>query len=148
MSEHSSPQTPAATPTAGTILVEVSAGELVDKISILRVKEEQIEAPEKLAHVRTELRVLEAVRQQALPRTPALQALSAELMAVNKELFAVIDGIYRCEARGDLGPSFVELARSVYRLNDRRALLKRRINLLVGSRLIEEKAHDLVEKPH
>jgi hypothetical protein len=122
------------------ILIPVSPGELVDKITILRVKAERI-GPDKQANVRRELAALEAVAAEQLPRSPELEALSAELQGVNAALWDIEEGKRDGERRGDFGPRFVELARSVYRENDRRAAIKRRINDLLGSEIVEEKSY-------
>jgi len=122
------------------ILAPVSAGELVDKITILRVKAERIDAS-KVDNVRKELALLEAVAARELPASDALEALSAELTAINAALWDIEDGKRDCERRGDFGPQFVALARSVYIENDRRAAVKRAINLAVGSEIVEEKSY-------
>jgi len=122
------------------ILIPVSAGELVDKITILRVKAARIEEA-KRANVTKELELLEAVAARELQNVPGLAALTAELEAVNAALWDVEDGKRDCERRKDFGPAFVELARKVYRENDRRAAIKRRINEAAGSDLIEEKSY-------
>ncbi len=126
---------------AGPILVEVAAGELLDKITILQIKSERIADAAKLANVRAELATLEAARRRALRHSDEVDGVLAELKAVNEELWEVEDELRACEAAGDFGPRFVELARSVYRHNDRRAELKRRLNDLTGSRLREEKSY-------
>jgi hypothetical protein len=123
------------------IRVPVSAGELLDKIAILEIKSERIADPEKLRNVRLELARLRAARTQALPDTPALAASSAELRAINEELWEIEDRIRDCEKSGDFGPRFIALARSVYRANDRRAAVKRRINEASGSEIVEEKSY-------
>jgi Family of unknown function (DUF6165) len=123
------------------VMVEVSPGELLDKITILEIKSQRITDPAKLRNVASELRSLEAARRRALPETPQLAALAAELRAVNEALWQIEDDIRRCERDGDFGPRFVELARSVYRTNDRRAALKRRVNDLLGARVVEEKSY-------
>ena len=123
------------------ITIPVSAGELVDKITILRVKAERIGDPAKEANVRRELALLEAVAERELPAGPELQALVAELTEVNAALWDIEDGKRDCERRQDFGPRFVELARKVYIDNDRRAALKRRINALTGSAIVEEKSY-------
>jgi hypothetical protein len=122
------------------ILTPISAGELVDKLTILRVKAERI-APEKQANVRRELSLLEAVARREIPQDEHIAALTAELMAVNAALWDIEDGKRDCERRGDFGPGFVELARAVYRENDRRAAIKRVINEAVGSEIVEEKSY-------
>lgn len=124
-----------------TITIEVPAGELIDRLTILEIKAERIADTAKRANVLAELETLEAARDQALPDHPELARLTGALRAVNEELWDIEDEIRLCEARSDFGPRFVELARAVYRTNDRRAGLKRAISLALGSRLIEEKAH-------
>jgi hypothetical protein len=123
------------------VTVDVSPGELLDKITILEIKSRRIADPAKLRNVAAELKALEEARRQALPQTPELAALTAELRAVNEALWEIEDDIRRCERDGDFGPRFVELARSVYRTNDRRAALKRRVNDLLGARVVEEKSY-------
>ena len=124
----------------GTVLqVEVSAGELVDKITILEIKAERIADPDKLANVHRELRSLTATRREALPSSEELDELTAELRRINEQLWEIEDNIRDCERKSDFGERFVELARAVYRTNDRRAAAKRSINELLGSELVEEK---------
>ena len=122
------------------IMIPVSAGELIDKITILRVKAERI-APEKRPNVLRELRALESVAAEQVPPSPDLHGLTAELQGVNAALWDIEEGKRDGERRGDFGPGFVELARSVYRENDRRAAIKRRINDLLGSEIVEEKSY-------
>jgi Flp pilus assembly protein TadD len=114
------------------VLVEVAPGELLDRISILRIKCERLADEPKRRNCRVELAVLERARAEALPRTSDLAILEAELKAVNEQLWDIEDAIRVCERDRDFGPRFVELARSVYKGNDRRAALKRRINELLG----------------
>ncbi len=124
----------------GTVLqVEVSAGELIDKITILEIKAERISDPDKLANVHRELSSLTATREKALDTSPELDEFTAELRRINERLWQIEDDIRDCERNGDFGERFVELARAVYRTNDRRAAAKRRINELLGSELVEEK---------
>ncbi|MCS7166901.1 MAG: tetratricopeptide repeat-containing glycosyltransferase family protein [Gemmatales bacterium] len=123
------------------ILVPISPGELLDKITILRIKRERITDWEKLRHVEIELAELERIAERSLPQSVELQNLVAELQAVNLTLWQVEDELRDCERRQDFGSHFIELARSVYRHNDRRADVKKRINLLLGSRLLEEKSY-------
>jgi 3-methyladenine DNA glycosylase/8-oxoguanine DNA glycosylase len=128
------------TEAAGTLAVPISPGELLDKISILEIKLERIAERAKRENVRHELEVLSDVRK-SLPQPADLTALTADLKAVNEHLWEIEDAIRDCERHQEFGRPFVELARSVYRQNDRRAALKRQINELLGSRLIEEKAY-------
>ena len=123
------------------ILVEIAPGELIDKITILLIKSERIDDPGKIKNVRVELQVLEEARDSAVAASPELDRLTAELKSVNEALWEIEDDIRDCERNKDFGPKFVELARSVYRSNDRRAAAKREINELLGSKLIEEKSY-------
>jgi tetratricopeptide (TPR) repeat protein len=123
------------------ITVEIAPGELIDKITILELKSERITEAAKRHHVGTELALLVAARDRAVPGSAELAQLAAELKAVNEALWEIEDAIRRCERDADFGPRFVALARSVYGTNDRRAALKRQINEQLGSRLIEEKSY-------
>ena len=122
------------------ILVPISVGELMDKITILEIKSERIKNPGQLENVVRELKTLRSVRLGEMDRA-MLDKLSAELKRVNATLWEVEDAIRDCEARGDFGDRFIELARAVYRLNDERSRLKKAINLASGSRLFEEKSY-------
>jgi hypothetical protein len=128
-------------PSAKPILVEVAPGELLDKITILDIKSERIQEPQKRENVRLELAVLSAARDQHMPPSSELTELTAQLKAVNEALWDIEDAIRDCERNGDFGPRFIELARSVYHSNDRRAALKRQVNELLGSRIVEEKSY-------
>jgi hypothetical protein len=120
------------------IHIPVSAGELVDKITILRVKAARID-PAKKTNVLRELALLEAVAADALPK--GLDALFAELEAVNATLWDIEEGKRECERRQAFDDAFIALARSVYVENDRRAAIKRRINEATGSKIVEEKSY-------
>ncbi|MEO1459105.1 MAG: DUF6165 family protein [Pseudomonadota bacterium] len=126
---------------AGTVTIEVAAGELVDKITILEIKTERIADAAKRANVARELETLVAARAAALPASEALETLTAALKRVNEALWQIEDDIRDCERAGDFTERFIALARAVYRTNDERAALKRRINDLLGSRLVEEKSY-------
>jgi hypothetical protein len=123
------------------VLVPVSWGEVIDKITILEIKSERLSDPAKLANVRHELDLLTAVREREFPDHRALAEIAARLKAVNATLWDVEDAIREEERAGRFGARFVELARAVYVTNDRRAALKRDINTLLGSALIEEKSY-------
>jgi hypothetical protein len=131
-----------AGPGCGPLLAPISGGELFDKITILEIKAERITESRKLLNVSSELRLLNEVRDREVARSPMLDCLAAELKQVNGSLWRLEDDIRDCERQGEFGPSFVALARSVYRINDRRALLKRQINELSGSLIIEEKSYN------
>jgi hypothetical protein len=124
-----------------TIQVEVPAGELIDKIAILEIKSDRIIDPEKQEHVREELRRLTSVRDRLIASSEKLAQLTRELRAVNLALWTIEDEIRECERRKDFGGQFISLARSVYQQNDRRAAIKRSINELINSRLVEEKSY-------
>ncbi|WP_431857296.1 hypothetical protein [Azospirillum sp.] len=123
------------------ILVPVSWGELLDKIAILDIKEQRISDEAKLANVRRERDALNAVvaAHGALP--DGARRLIDDLRSVNEAIWDIEDGVRDCERTKDFGPRFVELARGVYHNNDRRAALKRQLNDLLGSELIEEKSY-------
>ncbi len=118
-----------------------SIGDLIDRISILRLKAERIGDEGKRANVRRELDLLEAEAQSADVVGSAVETLAEDLGEVNTQLWEVEDALRACERDGDFGPRFVALARSVYTLNDERAALKRLINRLFDSTLVEEKSY-------
>lgn len=120
--------------------VPVSWGELVDKITILQIKSERIKAHEARANVTHELSSLSRVAAEAIS-SEGVTALMDQLRAVNEELWEIEDKIREREAQGDFGQRFVQLARSVYKKNDLRAAIKRRINEALGSELLEEKSY-------
>ncbi len=124
-----------------SLLVPISVGELLDKISILEIKAGEIRAAAKRANVMHELALLDEVRAREVPALPELDALYLELQAVNRRLWRIEDDLRAIEKTGQFGERFIELARSVYRENDRRAALKRRINELTGSDIVEEKSY-------
>ena len=124
-----------------SLLAPVSWGELIDKITILEIKAARIAEPAKLANVKRELAALAKTRDAQGQAPAALADLAQKLRQVNETLWRIEDQIRECEAKRDFGAAFVELARSVYRTNDKRARLKRRVNELMGSELVEEKSY-------
>jgi hypothetical protein len=124
-----------------TITVEVAPGELIDKITILEIKSDRMSDPQQLRHVRSELDALTEARERAISPSPMLAELTGALKQVNETLWQIEDEIRNCERQKDFGPKFVELARSVYKNNDRRSVIKRSINELLGSPILEEKSH-------
>ena len=124
-----------------SISVEVSPGELIDKITILEIKLGRIEDADKLANVKLDWETLSAARDAAIEPTGELERLSAELKQANERLWRIEDDIRDRERNKDFGDAFIELARGVYKTNDKRAALKREINELLGSSLIEEKSY-------
>ena len=123
------------------IEVPVSAGELVDKVTILEIQSERIADPAKLANVRRELAGLGEILRPMLAKVPALERSKESLRAINEMLWQIEDDIRDCERRKDFGPRFVELARSVYRTNDQRSAAKREVDTLLGSEIVEEKSY-------
>jgi len=123
------------------LLAPVSPGELLDKITILRIKAARIGDAAKLANVRHELEVLQNTWDQAIGTVPALAADEQALEAVNARLWDIEDWIRDEEAAQRFGARFVELARSVYIENDERARIKKRINTALGSAIVEEKSY-------
>ena len=126
---------------ADVIKVPVSFGEVLDKITILEIKSERIKDEEKLRNVRLELAELSAVWDSAVKDQSVIADLRAQLKAVNEELWVIEDEIRDQEAAQDFGSKFIELARAVYVTNDKRAALKKEINLALGSRFVEEKSY-------
>jgi hypothetical protein len=128
-------------PSQAPILVEIAPGELLDKITILEIKTERMTDPAKVKNVQVELGILARTRQEAMATSPELTELEAQLKAVNERLWDIEDEIRVREREQDFGPRFIALARSVYHENDRRAALKKAVNQLLQSRIVEEKSY-------
>jgi hypothetical protein len=126
---------------ADVIKVPVSFGEVLDKITILEIKSERIKDDAKLKNVKLELNELNATWTDAVSDQSAIAQLRQQLKAVNEELWVIEDDIRDQEADQDFGARFIELARAVYVTNDKRASLKKDINLALGSRFVEEKSY-------
>ncbi len=124
-----------------TLQIPVSWGELSDKMSILRIKMEKITDQSKLINIDHELTLLEQCRAKAEESDQLLQ-YERELKQVNQKLWEIEDDIRICEKNADFGLQFIELARAVYKTNDKRAGLKYKINMLLGSEIIEEKSYE------
>jgi len=125
------------------LLIPASVGELIDKITILEIKQQRIADAAKQLNISRELQALVAVVEEQELGYPlgALAELGQQLSAVNQQLWDIEDDIRECERQADFGTRFVELARAVYHRNDERAVLKRRINEQCGSELVEEKSY-------
>ncbi|MBU6199376.1 MAG: hypothetical protein KGI64_00120 [Xanthomonadaceae bacterium] len=123
------------------ISTPVSFGELIDKITILEIKSEQIGDAAKLANVRTELEMLNATWAQNPASRTDISTERAELKRINQELWDIEDEIRLQEKAQAFDARFIELARAVYFTNDKRAAVKREINLKLGSKLVEEKSY-------
>jgi len=123
------------------ILVPISPGELLDKITILRIKVARIQDAAKLANIRLELSLLEQTWKDSGAAAHDVGLDERALQNVNERLWDIEDRIRDKEARQTFDRDFIELARAVYLCNDERAAIKRRINVQLGSRLIEEKSY-------
>ena len=123
------------------LLVPVSPGELIDKISILEIKSQRMSDPEKLHNVRTELTMLNETWSASEYSSADISAQWDGLREVNGKLWDIEDRIRDKEREGVFDPGFIELARSVYFTNDERAALKKSINQQLGSVLVEEKSY-------
>ncbi|MCZ6885830.1 MAG: DUF6165 family protein [Alphaproteobacteria bacterium] len=123
------------------ITIPISPGEVVDRLTILEIKSERISDKTKLVDVHHELGKLLEAAKSAIPDSQDMRALRAELKAVNEELWVIEDDIRQCERERDFGATFIALARAVYKTNDQRADLKRRINEALGSDIMEQKSY-------
>lgn len=128
-------------PATGSPQVPVSWGELIDKITILEIKSRRLAAEQARANVARELALLTAKLPPAFGEDAVLGQLKQALTEVNEALWKIEDDIRAKEAGGTFDDGFIQLARAVYITNDRRAEIKRRINLLTASELIEEKGY-------
>lgn len=126
---------------SGGIRVDISPGELIDKITILELKLERISDPAKLANIRLEYDALMDVYAREVVESVALQGLTERLKGINAALWDIEDHIREHERAKNFDTAFVTLARSVYRTNDERSTVKRAINELLASRIIEEKSY-------
>ena len=122
--------------------IPVSVGEIMDKITILEIKAERILDAEKLANVTAELDTLRPLVTHDALNTASIKALIAELKDINEALWDIEDDIREREYAKDFGEAFIALARAVYVTNDKRAEVKKQINLATGSTLIEEKSYE------
>ncbi len=123
------------------IKVVLSVGELIDKITILQLKMKFIKNKEQLNNIRNELGTLKPLLKENNLETPKINELFAELYEINLKLWKIEDKIREKERQSDFNDEFISLARSVYYTNDKRADIKKKINLISGSELIEEKSY-------
>jgi len=123
------------------ILVEISTGELLDKISILEIKLDKIKDNENLKEIDKEYKLLNETKKSHLEITPDIQNLFIQLKNVNLKLWSIEDEKRECEKNKDFGKKFIELARNVYINNDKRAKIKSEINKLSGSNIKEVKKY-------
>lgn len=134
-------------PAMSLISAPVSFGELIDKITILEIKSEQMHDAAKLANVRAERDLLNATWARNSASHTDIAAERARLKAVNQALWEIEDHIRVKEKAQAFDAEFIELARSVYVRNDERAAVKRAINLKLGSQLVEEKSYQDYRAP-
>jgi len=123
------------------ILTEISAGELLDKISILEIKLDNIKDKEKLIEINKEYKSLIDTRNSNIEISKNLEELTAQLKEVNIKLWSIEDKKRICEKNKDFGKNFIELARNVYKHNDKRAKIKSDINSLLKSNIKEVKSY-------
>jgi hypothetical protein len=123
------------------IRVPVSPGEVLDKITILEIKSERMTDPEKVANVGVELALLKETWNDTIRDTEEIQKLHAQLKKINEVLWEIEDDIRDKERAKEFDKRFIELARAVYVTNDRRSEVKKRLNLHLGSEIIEEKSY-------
>jgi hypothetical protein len=128
-------------PKNNEIKVPISPGELLDKVTILRIKSQRMTDPAKLNNVRVELAALEEVWRNSPYGSSEIAGDIDALQKVNERLWVIEDDIREQERRRDFGAEFVRLARAVYFENDERAAIKRRINVNLGSSIVEEKSY-------
>ena len=123
------------------ILSEISAGELLDKISILEIKLDKIKGKENLEEINKEYKILKGVKNSSIEVTEKLKTLFKEIKEVNLNLWNIEDKLRICEKNKDFGQTFIELARSVYLNNDKRSKIKSGINKILGSNIKEIKQY-------
>ena len=124
------------------ILAEISVGELIDKITILEIKKEKITDKEKLANVQKELKSLSTTMEKYIPNTNDIINYKKDLKEVNLKLWDIENGKRAAEKKKIFDKEFINLSRSVYKLNDRRAGIKLSINNFLGSNIKEVKSHE------
>lgn len=127
---------------ANKIYAEISVGELLDKISILEIKQKNLKDNEKIKIVNKELESLSMTLKKDVTMTEEIQSLYQDLKKINSMLWYIEDGKRDCERNKDFGDKFIELARSVYIENDNRAKIKNKINQLSGSNISEVKSYE------
>ena len=124
------------------ILAEISAGELIDKITILEIKKEKIKEKEKLIEVVKELKSLNLTKEKFIKNYNSILDYKNKLKDINIKLWGVENGKRAAEKNQDFGKEFISLARNVYKLNDERAKIKFAINNMLGSNIKEVKSHE------
>ena len=125
-----------------TILAEISAGELIDKITILEIKKVKITNKEKLVDIEKELSSLNQTMKKFIPNESSIEKYMNNLKEINLKLWDIEDGKRAAEKNKDFGEKFIDLARNVYKLNDERAKIKLAINTALGSNIKEVKSYE------
>ena len=123
------------------IRAEISAGELLDKISILEIKLDKIKGKENLEEINKEYKILKDVQNSSIEVTEKLKTLFKEIKEVNLNLWNIEDELRICEKNKDFGQNFIKLARDVYLNNDKRSKIKSKINEVLGSNIKEIKQY-------
>ena len=124
------------------ILAEISAGELIDKITILEIKKAKISNKVKLVDIEKELATLNQTMRDFIPNETLILKYIKDLKEINLKLWDIEDGKRNCEKNKDFGEKFITLARNVYKLNDERAKIKLSINTTLGSNIKEVKSYE------
>ena len=124
------------------ILAEISAGELIDKITILEIKKEKITNKDKLIEIEKEILSLNETMKKFIPNNSEISKFKNSLKDINLKLWEIEDGKRSAEKNNDFGEKFVELARKVYKFNDERAKIKLAINNSLGSNIKEVKSYE------
>ncbi|PDH19402.1 MAG: hypothetical protein CNC06_04615 [Pelagibacterales bacterium MED-G40] len=123
------------------IFTEISAGELVDKITILEIKKNKISEKEKLSEIQKELLSLNKTFKKSIMEEKLIQIQKEKLKEINGKLWDIEEEKRNCEKKKDFGGEFIKLARNVYKFNDERAKLKSEINRILGSNIKEVKSY-------
>ncbi len=124
------------------ISAEISCGELIDKITILKIKSERISDSEKLKNVHTELEALQQTCDEYIGKNDEVEKLQKNLQEVNQALWDIEDAIRVKERNKEFDDEFIQIARSVYITNDKRCVIKKEIDKVLGSRITEEKSYE------
>ena len=123
------------------ILAEISAGELIDKITILEIKREKISDQMKLIEINKELNSLKSIFEKEISDKSKIENLIEELKKINLELWNIEEGKRNAEKNNNFDENFIQLSRNVYKGNDKRAKIKLKINEILGSNIKEVKSH-------
>ena len=124
------------------ILAEISAGELIDKITILEIKKVKITDEDKLVEINKELLSLNLILKKSIPDLSKIDKVKSDLKDINLKLWDIENGKRECEKNNDFKEKFISLARNVYKFNDERAKIKLEINKTLGSNIKEVKSYE------